>query len=126
MTRADANQIPGMMATLASYEGMFGPYHPQTLAIVTALGVALCSSGKPVEGKQLLERAAGDLSKHHGKHHSVRIRALEALAAILCQEGDWKAALLVQRELLECAPECLAARAELTRTLSALIQWPIS
>jgi hypothetical protein len=126
MTRADANQIPGMMATLASHEGMFGPYHPQTLAIATALGVALYSSDRHVEGKQLLERAAGDLSKHHGRHHAVRIRALEALSAILCQEGNWKAALPLQRELLECAPECLAARTELTRTLSALIQSPIS
>jgi len=126
MTRADANQIQGMLATLASYEGMFGPYHPQTLALTTALGVALYSSGRPIEGRQLLERAAGDLSKHHGKHHPVRIRALEALSGILCQEGDWKAALPVQRELIECAPECLAAQAELTRTLSALISSPIS
>jgi hypothetical protein len=36
-----APQIQSMMATLASYEGMFGPYHPQTLAMTTVLAVAL-------------------------------------------------------------------------------------
>ncbi len=90
------------MATLASYEGMFGPYHPQTLAMTTALAVALCASGRRGDGRRLLERALADLTQYHGKHHPARIRALEAWSALLCQEGDWQAALPVQRELLEC------------------------
>jgi hypothetical protein len=137
MTRTDTNQIPGMMATLASYERMFGPYNPLTLAVTTALAVALCDSGRPAEGRRLLERAIGDLNKHHGKHHPVRIRALEALSALLCQEGDSKAALPVQRELLECRihllgldhPESRAASNDLSTTLSALTNaasFPIS
>jgi hypothetical protein len=117
-----------MMATLASYEGLFGPYHPHTLAVATALAVALCASGRGVDGKRLLERAAADLTKHHGKHHPARIRALEAWSNLLCQEGDWKAALPVQRELLDCRtrllgrdhPESLAMRNNLSATLSAL------
>jgi hypothetical protein len=124
--------IPSMMATLASYEGLLGPYHPQTLAITTALAVALCAAGSRADGRRLLERTVADLTKHHGKHH--RVRALEAWSNLLCQEGDWKAALPVQRELLECRtqllgqdhPEALAVRNDLSATLSALTNGPWS
>jgi eukaryotic-like serine/threonine-protein kinase len=123
MTRQN---IPSILATLASYEGMFGPYHPQTLAITSTLAVALFQSGYAPEGKRLLERVIGDLTKHFGKHHPIRIRALEALSAVLCQEGNWKAALPVQRELLDCRthllgqdhPDSVAARQDLSTTLS--------
>jgi eukaryotic-like serine/threonine-protein kinase len=126
--------IPSMMATLASYEGLLGPYHPQTLAITTALAVALCAAGSRADGRRLLERTVADLTKHHGKHHPVRVRALEAWSNLLCQEGDWKAALPVQRELLECRtqllgqdhPEALAVRNDLSATLSALTNGPWS
>jgi hypothetical protein len=80
-------EIPCIMATLASYEGLFGPYHPQTLALTTSLAVALCASGSSAEGRRLLERAIGDLTKHHGRHHPVLIRALEAWSAVSCPEG---------------------------------------
>jgi hypothetical protein len=136
ISRESAPEIPSMLATLASYEGMFGPYHPQTLAITTALAVAILASGSRVEGRRLLERAVGDLTKHHGKHHPVRIRALQAWSNLLCQEEDWKAALPVQRELLDCRthllgedhPESLAVRKDLSATLSALASgaWSIS
>lgn len=132
MTHSTATQtapeIPSMMATLASYEGMFGPYHPQTLAMTTVLAVALCGSGNRALGRKLLERAVQDLTRHHHRHHPARIRALEALSALLCQEVDWAAALPVQRELLECRtgllgqdhPESLAARNDLSVTLRQL------
>jgi hypothetical protein len=90
-----------MMATLASYQGLFGPYNPQTLAMTIVLAVALYDSGHPLDGRRLLERALGDLTRHHGRHHPVRIRALEAWSTLLSQEAEWKAALPVQRELLE-------------------------
>ena len=117
-----------MLATLASYEGFFGPYHAQTLAMTTRLGVALCNCGHSDQGKQLLTRALEDLTKHHGRHHPVRIRALEAWSTLLCQERDWKAALPVQRELLDCRthllgqdhPESRALRNTLSATLYAL------
>ena len=73
-----------MMATLACYEGLFGPCHPQTLTLATALAVALCDADRREEGQRLLQRAIGDLTKHHGTHHPVRIRALEAWSAIVC------------------------------------------
>ncbi len=130
------NYIPGMLATLASYEGMFGPYHPQTLALTTVVAVALYADGSRADGKRLLERAVGDLTKHHGKHHPIRIRALEAWSALLRQEENWQAALPVQRELLDCRthllghdhPESLAVRNDLSATLLALTgaSWSIS
>jgi hypothetical protein len=129
-------RIPGMMATLASYEGMFGTYHPQTLAVKTALAVALCSAGHGADGRRLLERVVEELTKHHGRLHPIRIRALEAWSTCLCQARDWRAALPVQRELLECRtdllgqdhPEALAVRNNLSETLTALTSgsWSIS
>jgi hypothetical protein len=118
-----------MMATLASYQGLFGPYHPQTLALTIVLAVALYDSGNPMDGRRLLERAVGDLTRHHGKHHPVCIRPLEAWSALLSREGEWKAALPVQQELLECRshilgqdhPDSVAAGSNLSATLSALM-----
>jgi hypothetical protein len=115
-----------MLATLESYEGLFGPYHPHTLALTTALAVALYASGSCVDGRRLLERVVADLTKHHGRHDPARIRALEAWSAVLCREGDWKAALPVQQELLDCRtqllgqdhPESLAARNVILSTLA--------
>jgi hypothetical protein len=101
------HHIPSVLATLASYEGLFGPYHVQTLALTTVLAVALSDAGHRADARRLLERAAGDLTKHHGRHHPARIRALEALSDLLCQEGDWQAALPVQRELLDCRTHLL-------------------
>jgi hypothetical protein len=126
--RESAREIPSMMATLASYQGLFGPYNPQTLAMTIVLAVALYDSGSPMDGRRLLERAVRDLTRHHGKHHPVRIHGLEALSTLLSQEGEWEAALPVQRELLECRthvlgqdhPDSLAARSSLSATLSAL------
>ena len=123
-----------MMATLASYDSLFGPYHPQTLAMTAVLAVALHASGFAPDGRRLLERAVADLTKHHGRHHVVRIRALEKWSALLCQEEDWKAASLVQQELLECRtdllgrdhPETLAVQGDLCATLTLLTSTSVS
>jgi hypothetical protein len=40
MRRVDPNEIPSMLATLCSYECLFGPYHPQTLRLLTEVAVA--------------------------------------------------------------------------------------
>jgi hypothetical protein len=91
-----------MMATLASYEGMFGPYHAQTLALTAALGIALYDSGQPTAARPLLQRAILDLTKFHPKNHPARIRAMQALASLLDEAGEWRAMLLIQRELADC------------------------
>jgi len=98
-------QIPAMMATLASYEGAFGPYHPLTLSVATALAVELCESGRAEEGRPLLQRALLDLTRHHAPNHPVRLRALQAWSALLHQDGDSHAALVIQRELAESSAQ---------------------
>jgi len=105
---ATGHHIPGMMATLASYEGVFGPYHPQTLALATALALALCASGRIDEGRPLLRRALLDLTKHHPRNHPVRIRALEAWHQLLRQDGDLPGELVIQRELAECGSQAIS------------------
>jgi hypothetical protein len=130
----NSHEIPNMMATLASYEGLFGPHHAQTLALTAILAEALCASGDRVVGKRLLERAAGDLARHHGRYHPARIRALQTWAGLLCQDRDWKAAVPIQQELLDCRsyslgpnhPDTLAARDHLSSTLSALMSSAMS
>jgi hypothetical protein len=81
-------EIPGMQATLASYEGLFGPYHPQTLAVTVALAEALNASGNRGDAKRLLERAIFDLAKHHGRQHPLCIRAVEAWSTLLHEGRD--------------------------------------
>jgi hypothetical protein len=128
MTNLGATRIPGMMATLASYEGLFGPYHPQTLGLTIELAVALCSAGRWDEGRRLLQWALLNLTQHYGMQHPVRMRALEAWAALLRRQGDWKAALPIQRELLESRvqllgedhPDSKAARQDLSAVLDGL------
>ena len=94
--------IMAMMATLAAYEGMFGPYSAQTLGLTTTLAIALCQLGRAAEGRPLLQRALLDLTRHHAANHPVRLRALQAWSALLNQDGDSHAALVIQRELAEC------------------------
>jgi len=96
---ANPSQIPSIMATLVSYEGMFGPYHPHTLGLTTILAIALCESGRTEEGRPLLQRALLDLTKHHRRNHPARIRALQAWSDLLSENGDINAALIIQREL---------------------------
>jgi hypothetical protein len=131
--RHSAQDIPSMLATLASYEGCFGPYHFQTLAMTAIVAEALCASGHRAAGRRLLERAVEGLTKYHGRFHPARLRALQAWSALLCQDEDWKAALPVQRELLECRRhvlgpdhlEALLAEDHLATTLSALLNDPL-
>ena len=77
-----------MQATLACYEGLFGPYHPQTLAVTVALAEALSASGNRADARRLLERAIFDLAKHHGRQHPLCVRAVDAWSRLLGQEGD--------------------------------------
>ena len=122
-----------MLATLASYEGFFGPYHFQTLAMTAIVAEALCAAGHRAAGRRLLEQAVEGLTKYHGRYHPARLRALQAWSALLCQDEDWKAAVPVQRELLDCRrhmlgpdhPEALLAEDDLATTLSSLLNDPL-
>ena len=114
-----------MLATLCSCEHILGPYHPQTLHLMTFIAIAHWQAGEYRQARVLLERAAGDLSRHLGRDHDLRLRALATLRDLLVAQGDYERAGAVQGELLECQiqrlvadhPETLATRASLATIL---------
>jgi hypothetical protein len=118
-----------MIATLCSYEGFFGPHHPQTLGMAIALAEALCKSDHRELGRRLLERALADLTNRHDRFHPLRLRALELLLTLLCQERDWRRAVTVQRQLADWRldlfgpdhPDSIAARDNLSTILASLM-----
>jgi hypothetical protein len=126
-----AQDIPGMAATLASYDHMFGPHHPQTLSLMSQLGRALWRAGDAERGRKLLERAAKKLSKRQPRAHPARILALSALGELLFERGDFSGACVMQREVLACRmetggpdhPDTIAAEGNLAGTLNQLARW---
>ena len=118
-------EIPGMLATLCSYENLFGPCHPQTLCLMTHLGTAYWQAGEPRRARPLLERAVRDVGRHLGEGHDLRLRALVTLRDLLAAQRDYAKAASVQKELLECQtqrlggdhPETLAMREKLALML---------
>jgi hypothetical protein len=125
MQAAHRSEIPGMLATLCSYEGFFGPYHPQTLALMAQLGIAYFTAGEVDHARPLLEKVVRDAGTNLGREHGVRLKAIEALRDVLLAQGDQQRAAVVQREILECQiqrfgnghPEVLAAHADLAMIL---------
>jgi hypothetical protein len=116
-------ELPGMLATLCSYENWFGPYHPQTLRLMTQVAVALWQAGETGYARPMLERVVRDLGRYLGADHELRIRAIAALRDLFIAQRDFGRAVSVQKELLECQiqrlgcdhPETLTARADLAR-----------
>jgi hypothetical protein len=91
-----------MVATLCSYESLFGPYHSQTLRLMVEVGAAYLERGQFEPGERLLQRATGDLERFFGRHHDARLRGLEILRNLAVSRGDLARARLLQQELLEC------------------------
>jgi hypothetical protein len=102
MRCVDPSEIPSMWATLCSYECLFGPYHPQTLCLMTELAVAYCSQGDFDRARPLLERLIPVLGQYLGREHELRLRALAALVELLCEQEELTMAGSVQKELVEC------------------------
>jgi hypothetical protein len=123
--RIDRTELPSMMATLCSYESWFGPYHPQTLRLMTEVGVACSMHGEVGPGRGLLERAIRDIGKYLGFDHELRFRALAALRDLFLRQGETENASAIQKEILQCQiqrlgathPRALEAKAELTAML---------
>ncbi|MGA3239129.1 MAG: hypothetical protein ABSG03_22860 [Bryobacteraceae bacterium] len=125
MTTIDRTELPSMMATLCSYENLFGPYHPQTLRLMAEVANAYWQVGELEHARPLLERAARDLGRHLSTEHDLHLRALAALRDLFIAQRDYARAGAAQRDLLECQirrlgrdhSETLAARARLARIL---------
>jgi len=125
---AGRDELPGMAATLYSYECLLGPYHPQTLHLMAEVALALWHHGEIAHARPMLERTAQDLRRHLGRDHDLRLRTIAALRDLLVKQGDHEKAGAAQRELLECQmarlgpehPETLTARATLNTILMAV------
>ena len=91
-----------MLATLCSYESWFGPYHPQTLGLMTQVAIACLHAGELDYARPLLERAVGDLGRHLGRDHDLRLRAIASLRDLFIAQGDYERAGAVQVEIFEC------------------------
>lgn len=76
---APAADLPGMLATLSSYECLFGPYHLQTLTLAAQTGEALWLSGESDQARVLLEHAARHLARYGDRAADVRTRTLSVL-----------------------------------------------
>jgi hypothetical protein len=124
-TPIDGAQIPSMLATLYSYESLFGPYHPQTLGLTAQVADAFWQTGDFSHARPLLERTVRDVGRCLGRDHNIRLRAIATLRDLFVRQGDYEEAVTIQRELLECHvrrlgsdhPETLAIRTDLEMLL---------
>ena len=95
-------ELHRMVATLCSYESLFGPYHSQTLRLMVEVGAAYLELGQLEPAERLLRRATGDLERFFGRQHDARLRGLEFLRDLAVSRGDLAGAGFLQQELLEC------------------------
>ncbi|HEY7339158.1 MAG TPA: tetratricopeptide repeat protein [Bryobacteraceae bacterium] len=106
-----------MMATLCLYESWFGPYHSQTLNMMTTVAVAYGEQGELAEACRLLEMVLRDIQRLANPNHGLRLRALSALRDFWLQRDDPLKAAAAQKEVLACQAEALGA--EHPETLAA-------
>jgi hypothetical protein len=114
---ADAADLPAMLATLGSYDHVFGPRHSQTLTLAAHVAEVVLALGQPQAARTLLERVVRDLNRTH----ATRVSALRTLRDLLIEQADMAKAAAVQAEIAECrmllagpdAPETVTARADL-------------
>jgi hypothetical protein len=123
-----AAELPSMIATLHSYEAMFGPYHLQTLALTAQVARALWSAGEACPAQRLLEHSAQHLARYGDQASPVRISALATLRDLLVERNEIEKAAAVQREIVECRtrlrgpdhPQVADERAGLARMLLSI------
>ena len=97
----DQSDLREMIATLYSYEEWFGPYHPQTLRLMTEVALALWESIDIVRARPLLERTARDCGRYFGRDWEPRARLLAALRDLYLEQAESEKASAVQKELWE-------------------------
>jgi hypothetical protein len=122
---ADPADLPSMLATLCSYEGLFGPYAPQTLCLMAQVGNACSQAGEFEYARYLLEKVVRDVGRYLGQDHNLRLRAIAALRDIFVAQRDYKRAGMILEQLLERQihllggdhPETAATRASLALIL---------
>lgn len=91
-----------MIATLNSYESMFGPYHVQTMALTVQIARVLWSMGETHVAQRLSERSVRCLARGRDEASSLRVSALTTLRDLFLEQGDSAKAIAVQKEIVEC------------------------
>jgi hypothetical protein len=122
---AQAADLPAMIATLCSYDRLFGPCHVQTLSLAAHIAEVLRDIGEPQQARCLLERVVRDLANSGGRTHAKRISALHTLRDLMVEQSDIPGAVAVQTEISECrlllagpgAPETTTAMSDLEELL---------
>jgi hypothetical protein len=94
-----SSDLPGMLATLASYDRFFGPVHIQTLSVAVLVAQNLAESGEMEFARQLLARVIRDAARAGERTHAFRVGALTMLMDLHLKSGDLAAAADVQAEL---------------------------
>ena len=121
MSTCPTEDLPAMFATLSSYESLYGPYHPQTLALTACVADA-CRQARQTElARALLERVVVDCRRHCSAEHELRLRSIVTLRDLLIEQHDFARAAVLQREYAECQmrrfgsehPETVEARSYL-------------
>jgi hypothetical protein len=123
--RPRACDLPSMIATLNSYEAIFGPYHLQTLMLTVQVARTLWVEGEIQDAQKLLEYSTKHLARCGEHAHAVRVSTLTALRDLLLERPDFEKAIAVQREIVVCRtqltgpedPEVIGEKARLTSLL---------
>lgn len=110
MQPSGQTELPGMLATLCQYESMLGPYHPQTLCLLTQVAGAYFEVGEFDFAQPLLERAVRDTGRYLGYSHDLRMRAIADLRDLATAQGDYDRAEALQAELRRLAPHTMVVQ----------------
>lgn len=90
------------MAMLDSHKDLFGPFHPQTLAVVGALAIAFWRAGDIDRAIGLLDQNLDRLTSSLGREHPMRVNVLSTLGEIMAEQRHLEQASVILREVLEC------------------------
>jgi tetratricopeptide (TPR) repeat protein len=98
----ESGQIQPLAALLDSYTDRFGPYHPDTLAVVKELAIAFWRAGDIDKAVGLLDQALDYLTSTFGEEHPVRVDILSTLGEIMFEQRHLEQAGMILREVLDC------------------------
>jgi tetratricopeptide (TPR) repeat protein len=124
---AEPAEIEGLWATLESNAELFGPCHPETLAVAHSLATAFWCSGEIDRAIGLLDQALDRLTSLD-EDHPMRADILSTLGEIMFEQQHLEQAGEVRREVWECRvrhaganhPDTLAAKGDLAAVLFVL------
>lgn len=94
---SDSSEIASILATLCSYESVFGPRHSQTLHLRVELAAALGRAGQTHHARKVLESVVRETSPFHPGE--LRLHALRALREVLVLAREFEKAGMIALEL---------------------------